>query len=49
MGFTTAEKKEVKDVQKLHSNPIKMQSHMDKAEFYSFLQELNVKTEIGME
>ena len=50
MGFTTTEKLDKLKKSKTHSNPIKEHdSKLNKNEFYSFLQNLNLKTEIGLE
>lgn len=50
MGFTTEQKSEDMKVQSGHTNPMKKKSlEAKKSEFYSFLQDLNCKTELGME
>ena len=50
MGYTTEQTSEEKRSSKNHSNPIaKKERSLKKEEFYSFLQELNCKTELGLE
>ena len=49
MGYTTEITSEKKINQK-QTNPMKQSAiKLNKSEFYSFLQELNYKTELGME
>ena len=50
MGITKEQKTEEKHSLKAHSNPIKHNvAKIQKSEFYSFLQELNCKIELGLE
>jgi len=50
MGFTTEQKSEKKKLSKIISNPIKQKKlELKKSEFYSFLQDLNCKIELGLE
>ena len=50
MGFTTEQKSEDEKMVQAQSNPIKSKSlEIKKSEFYSFLQDLNCKTELGLE
>lgn len=50
MGFTTEQKVEETRTPKLQTNPMKSKNlKLNKSEFYSFLQELNYKTELGID
>lgn len=50
MGFTTEQISVEKKIAQCHSNPIKSKPlEIKKSEFYSFLQNLNCKLELGLE
>ena len=51
MGFTTKQAQKIETLPKNHSsNPMNEKNlNINKVDFYSFLQELNYKTEIGLE
>lgn len=50
MGFTVEQKSKEKHVPKKCTNPMKKNDlRIDKSDFYLFLQDLNCRTELGIE
>ena len=49
MGFTIREEESKVELAKLSKNTTKVTSKAEEKEFYSFLQKLNLRTEMGLE